>query len=140
MPRLNCIDLSLERDGKEFAYPHQEGIRVRLARLNHPAMLAWQGSPEGQDRLRELLLKHAEGEARRLFFLESVGRHVVRGWTGIDADDGSGPQGFDEEVSVGWMTDPRRHQWSTWVIWQSDQMAEYLEADASSAAKNSAAA
>lgn len=137
MPKLHCINLTKEREGVEFAYPHQEGITVRLARLNNPAMIEWQNGVDGRERLRELMLKHPPEEARLRFFREAIGRYVVRGWSGIDRDDGPGLLDYSEEASVAFMLDPRRHQWQAWVVWQSEQMAAYLEDQAASAAGNS---
>ena len=41
MPSLHCMDLRAEQEGLELPYDPQPGIVVRIARMNNPAMVAW---------------------------------------------------------------------------------------------------
>lgn len=130
MVKLNRMDLKAERDGIDVSYDPQPGIVVRLARMRNPAMVAWMNGPSGQDRLRELKLTMTPEEARDRWFREAVARFVTLGWTGMD-------EAYDPDLAVTLMTDPRYYPWQDWVAEKSDDLTRFIEADKSSAEKNS---
>lgn len=139
MPKLNKIDLKAEVEGIEFAYDPQPGIKVWLGRMRNPVMVAWQNSPAGRERLRELKTQMSAEAALDRWFRESVAEFVVKRWDGIENEDGS-PLPYSVEASIEFMVNPACYQWQDWVASKSDDINRFLVADAASAAKNSGTA
>lgn len=137
MPALHRIDLKAEVEGVELTYDPQPEIHVWVARMNNPAMLAWQNSAEGKERLRALKLTLSRDAAFDRWFRESVAMFVVRRWSGMTDRASGAEQAYSHEASIEFMTDPRFYQWQDWVAARARETERFVEDEKDEASKNS---
>lgn len=137
MPALHCMDLKAEQDGLELPYDPQPGIVVRIARMNNPAMVAWNNSHEGKERLRQLKLQLGHDKGVDRWYRESVAQWVVRGWSGMHVRGAQGEQPYTVEASIEYMVEPRYYQWQDWVAARAGETERFVEREKEDASKNS---
>lgn len=137
MASIPLLDLKAEREGVDCAYSDAPGVVVRLGRMNNPAMIEWQRGPEGQERLRELRLKHSADKAQELWAREAMSLFVVLHWSGVDDNWTGQDVPYSQETALEYLTDPRRYPFFLWCLNESSSFDRYKEADKADAAKNS---